>query len=93
MITSSGCVAQAWRAGGPRQALLAKLLQSVDERAIAPSESRSIAALCAKAAKSDIVDGHVALLASAGDTVLTSDTDDLRALLHTLRIDAVLHQC
>jgi hypothetical protein len=93
VLSSSGCIAQAWRSGGPRQALLARLLKSVDERSLDSDVSRAIGILCAKSGVSDVVDGHVSTLVAAGDLLMTSDIEDLVALLKASRIDAVLHRC
>ena len=93
VLSSSGCIAQAWRSGGPRQALLARLLKSVDERSLDSDVSRAIGALCAKSGVSDVVDGHVSTLVSAGDLLMTSDIEDLGALLKASRVDAVIHRC
>ncbi len=93
VLTSSGCIAQAWRSGGPRQALLARLLKSLDERSLDSDVSKAIGTLCAKSGVSDVVDGHVSTLVSAGDLLMTSDVEDLVALLRAARIDAVIHRC
>ena len=93
VLTSSGCIAQAWRTGGPRQALLARLLKCVDERSLDSDVSKAIGILCTKSGVSDVVDGHVATLVSAGDLLMTSDVEDLDALLKTSRVDAVIHRC
>ena len=93
ILTSSGCVAQAWRSGGSRQALLAKLLQGVDERPLDPSGSRNVGALCAKAAAADVIDAHVALLADDPDIVLTSDVDDIQELLMAAGSAATVRRC
>ena len=91
--TSSGCVAQAWRSGGSRQALLARLLQGVDERPLDPSGSKSVGELCAKAIAADVIDGHVALIANDPDIVVTSDVDDLQALLMAAGSAATVRRC
>lgn len=93
ILTSSGCVAQAGRSGGARQALLARLLQGVDERPLDPSGSRNVGALCAKAAATDIIDAHVALLANDLDIVLTSDVHDLQELLIAAGSAATVRRC
>ncbi len=93
VVTSSGCVAQAWRGGGPRQALVARLLRGVDERALGPDVSRAIGDVCARAERSDVVDAHVALLAHDGDLVLTSDPDDMRTLLRVTSTRASTVPC
>lgn len=79
--TSSAVVAQVWR-GGSRQARLARLLGSdtIDERALDPVASRQIGLLAADVGETDVVDGHIALLARRpGVRVLTSDAEDLTA--------------
>lgn len=93
VVTSSGCVAQAWRHGGPRQALLSRLLRGVDERPLEPAVSRAVGELCASAGTADVVDAHVALLAGHPDVVLTSDTDDLERLLASTGSTAAVRRC
>jgi hypothetical protein len=93
VLTSSGCVAQAWRSGGPKQALLARLLKSVDERSFDPDVSKAVGILCTKSGVSDVVDGHVSTLVTAGDLLMTSDVEDLGALLTAARVAAVIHHC
>ena len=92
VATSSGCVAQAWR-DGPRQALLARLLAGTAEHPLGPDQSRRVGELCAAARSNDVIDAHVALLASEHDTVVTSDTDDLRPLLAAVRSAANIVGC
>jgi hypothetical protein len=92
VVTSSGCVAQAWR-DGARQALLARLLAGTGEAALDPAGSGPVGELCAAAGLSDVVDAHVALLASDHDTVLTSDPGDLSVLLRTAGRDARTVPC
>ena len=91
--TSSGCVAQSWRSGGPRQARLAVLLRAVDERALAPGASRQVGELCRRSALDDVVDAHVASLVADGDVVLTSDAEDLRGLLRAQGTSAEVRRC
>lgn len=93
IVTSSGCVAQAWRRGGPGQALLARLLRGVDERGLDQDVSRQVGQLCGDAALNDVIDAHVALLARDGDAVLTSDADDLRRLLRARGSTAQVRRC
>lgn len=92
-VTSSGCVGQLWRRGGPKQALLSRLLSGVEERGLTPEVSRMIGELCGRARRHDVVDAHVAFLARDGDVVLTSDVDDLRALLVSAGRRANVHHC
>jgi hypothetical protein len=79
--TSSGVVAQVWR-GGSRQARLARLLGSgtVEERPLDPTAARQVGLLAREVGVTDVVDGHVANLATKpGARVLTSDVADLHA--------------
>jgi hypothetical protein len=93
VVTSSGCVAQAWRGGGSRQALLARLLVGTTEVGLDRRTSRATGDLCQASKTVDVVDAHVALLAHDGDVVLTSDTHDLRSLLRVRRIYAQVLAC
>lgn len=93
VVTSSACVAQAWRGGGPRQALLARLLRGVDEHPLGPTDSLRVGALCAQTATNDVVDAHVALLAGDPDIVLTSDADDIEKCLRATGSTASITRC
>jgi len=90
--TSSGCVAQAWREGAA-QSPLAWLLAGVEELALGQSTSRAVGVLCGQAGHPDVVDAHVATLASDGDLVLTSDRRDLIRLLHQRAVRAAVVGC
>jgi hypothetical protein len=92
VVTSSGCVAQAWR-DGARQALLARLLAGTAEHALGPEQSRRVGELCAAAASDDVIDAHVAFLASDHDTVVTSDPGDLGPPLIAARSRAGVVAC
>lgn len=74
-----GVVGQAWR-DRKRQAALARLLPAL---AIAPLDEtlgRRAGVLLGRAKARDVVDAALALLAADGDTILTSDPDDLARL-------------
>jgi hypothetical protein len=79
-VTSSACVAQAWRAPA-RQARLARALAGFLEWPLDPPRARRCGLLLADTGTADIADAAVALLAQDGDTVLTSDPGDLERLL------------
>jgi hypothetical protein len=87
--TSGGVIAQVWRSGS-RQANLARALAGVDVAALDHYTGRRVGELLARSKTADVVDGHVALLANPGDTVLTSDVADLRHLLRVRGIDAAV---
>lgn len=93
LVTSSGCVAQAWRDGGPKQALLARLLSGIHERALDAAVSRHLGRLCSAAGSTDVVDAHVVLLAHHGDLIVTSDPDDLQKLLVGTGTRAEIQRC
>ena len=78
--THGGVVGQVWRGGGPRQATLASLLAGVEVVALDETLGRRAGVLLVRARKSDVIDAAVVLLAADGDSILTSDPGDLRAL-------------
>jgi hypothetical protein len=82
-VTSSACVAQAWR-DPARQARLARRLPGFLERSLDPSAARACGLLLARARTSDIADAAIALAVEDGDTVLTGETGDIEHLLDTV---------
>jgi hypothetical protein len=72
---SHGGVGQAWRGGGPRQALLARVLAAVDVRALDEALGRAAGRL---------LDAALVLLADDGDDIVTSDPDDVGPLAAVL---------
>ena len=87
--TSASVLAQAWR-DGARQASLARTLTGIDAIAIEQTSGRRVGELLADSGTSDIVDGHVALLGAADDTVLISDPADIQRLLDAHSVSATL---
>jgi len=79
-VSHGGIVGQAWRGGGPRQALLAKALSGIDVRPLDESLGRAAGELLASAVASDVIDAALVLLAHDGDDIVTSDTEDLERL-------------
>jgi predicted nucleic acid-binding protein len=80
LSTSAAVVAQVWR-GGARQVRLARLLASdlLAELPLDQAMSRRIGALAATVRASDVVDGHVAVIALERDAIVaTSDPADIR---------------
>lgn len=84
---SAAVVGQVWR-DGRKQANLSRVLAGVGIEALAEGDGRRIGELLARAGSADVVDAHVALLTAPVDVVLTSDSDDIRALLQVLGIPA-----
>lgn len=79
-LSHGGIVGQAWRGHGPRQALLAKALESVEIRPLDRTLGRAAGELLAKAGRSDVVDAALVLLAEDGDQIVTSDPHDIAPL-------------
>lgn len=74
--TTAPVVAQVWR-GSARQASVARLLSLVDIRPVGEAEAKEAGRLLADSGTSDAVDALVTLVARSGDTIVTSDPDDL----------------
>lgn len=79
-VSHGGIVAEVWRNDGPRQALLAKALESVDVRPLDETLGRAAGALLARAGTTDAIDAALVLVAEDGDEIATSDPDDLEPL-------------
>ena len=84
--THGGVVGQVWR-GGARQARLAVALKSTLVVALDDAMGRRAGELLAASGTADVIDAGVALLASDGDAIYTSDPDDLAHLVATLGRD------
>lgn len=84
---SSAVVGQVWR-DGRKQANLARVLAGVGIEPLGKDDGKRIGELLALARSSDVVDAHVALMTAAADLVLTSDTGDIKALLHARNVAA-----
>ena len=79
IVTSSAAVAQVLR-DPARQVPLARVLQGVDETPLDWEAARAIGPLLARTGTADVVDAHVAMLAGAGDEIITSDPRDMARL-------------
>jgi hypothetical protein len=86
-ITSSACVAQVWR-DPARQARLTRALRGFLESPLDALTARRCGLLLALSGTGDIADAALALLAQNGDTVLTSDPDDIGRLLSVTGTEA-----
>lgn len=78
--TPSACVAQVWR-NPTRQARLARALVGFVECDLDSRAARDCGVLLARSETADIADAAVSLLAGDGDTLLTSDPEDIKRLL------------
>lgn len=73
-------IAQAWR--GQRNARMAQVLGACVVEPLDQAGARAAGELCAKAATADAIDAAVVVSAvRRGDAILTSDPDDIRALV------------
>jgi len=81
-VTSSVCVAEAWR-DPARQARLTRALAGILEHPLDPSTARRCGLLLARSDTSQVADAAVALLAQSDDVILTSDAGDIQHLLDT----------
>lgn len=89
-VTHGGVLGQAWRAGGPRQALLARALEGLDVVPLDSRLGRAAGGLLALAGGSDVIDAALVLLARDGDRIVTSDLDDLASLARAAELDVDL---
>jgi hypothetical protein len=90
-VTHGGVVAQVWRGGAGRQANLSGLLAAVEVVALDDQLGRRAGMLLGRTRTADAIDAAVVLLAADGDTILTSDADDLvpLAVAATVHVDIV----
>ncbi len=79
-VTHGGVIGQAWRGKGPRAALLAMALASMDVRPLDEGLGIRSGELLQRAKKNDVIDAALVLLASDGDSIATSDPNDLGPL-------------
>jgi predicted DNA-binding protein/predicted nucleic acid-binding protein len=90
LITSSAVVAQVWRSR--RQARIARLLAATYVDAPSEAAARRAGELLAATRTTDVVDAFVIVLARQGDTLVTSDADDLRVLAEAAGIDVQIFE-
>jgi hypothetical protein len=83
-VSHGGIVGQAWRGGGPRQALLALALAGIEVRPLDDSLGRAAGSLLARDGSADVIDAALVLLAEDGDDIVTSDPEDLEPLASCL---------
>ncbi|MBI2704368.1 MAG: PIN domain-containing protein [Actinobacteria bacterium] len=78
-VVPAPVVAQASRSG--RQAQLRRLLRGCDIVPFEPEQAHAVGALLGASRTTDVVDAHIALVASERDAiVITSDDDDIAHL-------------
>jgi hypothetical protein len=87
-VTHGGVVGQVWRGGGRGQANLARLLPALDVSPLDGELGRRVGVLLSKTRTADVIDAAVALMTVDGDSVLTSDPDDLASLVAAVGVHA-----
>lgn len=80
VVTHAGIVGQVWRQPA-RQARLAKALKAVEVLPVTDELAQASGLLLAATRRDDVHDAALALLCESDDIMITSDTDDLVALL------------
>lgn len=91
VITSSACVAQAWR-NPARQARLSRTLDGCVERALDSEQSRLSGIALARSNTTDVPDAALCVSVRSGDTVLTSDPSDITRILEALGTRALIRR-
>lgn len=87
-MTHAGIVGHVWRRP-TRQARLAQALKAVEVRPLTLELAQAAGLLLATTARDDVHDGAFALMCEPNDTLLTSDIDDLAALLAERRMRSI----
>ncbi len=81
-LRSTGVVvSQVWRDPAGRQANLARLLKSIDVKAVDQRLGREGGILLGRAGSEDAVDASVVAVSATGDRILTSDVGDIGPLV------------
>ncbi len=88
IVTHAGIVGQVWRRP-TRQARLGQALKAVEVRPLTLELAQAAGLLLAKTARDDVHDAALALLCEPDDTLLTSDIEDLAALLAERRMRSI----
>ncbi len=78
-LTHGGVVGQVWR-NGSKQANLASALRGITTRPLDDALGRQAGLLLRRTRGSDVIDAAIVMLANDGDTIFTSDLDDIQTL-------------
>lgn len=80
-VVPASVLGQVWR-GGPRSAILAKVLEAAEVDALDESRAREIGVRLGARGGRDVVDAHVVCCAVKREAVIvTSDSEDMEALI------------
>jgi hypothetical protein len=86
-LTHGGVIGQVWRGGSGRQARLAAFMPALQTVPLDASLGRRAGVLLGRTRKADVVDAALVLLASDGDSILTSDPRDIAPLAASAGLD------
>ena len=89
LVTASPVIGQVWR-DGRRQALVARLISATHVHAPDDAAGRRAGEMLARTRTSDVIDALLVGRVKDGDTVLTSDPDDIETLLATTGVRATI---
>ncbi len=93
-LRSTGVViTQVWRDPAGRQANLARLLKSVDVKAVDEPLGRESGVLLGRAGTRDAVDASVVAVSATGDRILTGDAGDIRPLVAASQRSILVVSC
>lgn len=79
-VTHAGIVGQVW-SGGSRQALLSRALSGIEVVPLDQLVARRAGELLGTSGTADVIDAALAVIASDGDRIVTSDPRDLSRLV------------
>jgi predicted nucleic acid-binding protein len=79
--TTGIVVAEVWRDPAGRQSNLARLLKSVDVRAVDHRLGRAAGVLMGQARRGEAADATIVAIAAGGDRIVTSDPGDIEGLV------------
>jgi hypothetical protein len=79
--TTGIVVAEVWRDPSGRQSNLARLLKSLDVRAVDDRLGRTAGVLLGRAGRGQAPDATIVAIAAAGDRIVTSDSGDIERLV------------
>jgi hypothetical protein len=79
--TTGVIVAEVWRDASGRQGNIARLLKSVDVRAVDEQLGREAGVLSGRAGTNQAADATIVAVSAHGDQILTSDPGDIRRLV------------
>jgi len=93
LCSTGAVIAEVWRDAAGRQANLARLLKSVDVRAVDRQLGKEAGVLLGKSGVKDAVDATVVAVTGTGDRVLTSDPADIQKLVSASRRAILVVPC